>query len=869
MSFTDTVSRHVLPNGLTVLLQSVPASGVIAVATHVRAGYFDEPDEWAGIAHVLEHMFFKGTRRRGPGEIARETQLLGGYLNASTIYDKTVYVTVLPAAHGALERALDIQADALTDCALAPHELSRELEVIIQEAKRKLDSPRALTTETLYELVFRVHRMRRWRIGTEAGLRRLTAGDVRAYYETRYRPDRVILAVVGKLDPVTGLALVRQRYAGWSRPVAPLDTGPAEPAERSPGLRVLTGDVSRPLASLGWRTVNALHADAPALDVAAMILGSGRGARLWREVRGPGLASGVSASHYTPTEVGVFEVALECEPARAREAVTQSLDTVTRLADQPPGEAELDRVRALLAAQWAKQIESMDGRAALLTEFEALRDYRLADAMLERTLAVTADDVARVARAHLAREAACGVLYVREHAGAGLAESEWPPPDAGERLGTAVKSFAQPAPVATPAAALRKRGRRVGRVVRVAADGAHLLAGSRPGAGLVSLSLGALGLRDHETEETAGLTALLVRTALRGAGGMNAEQLAVAAESLGGAVAATVGTEVAGFSLTVPSACARAAARLLVTIVREPLLAEADIATERELLATDAARARDDMFGHPLQAVLRQAFAGHAYGLPTLGDPECVHELNPPALREHAERLRAAPAVFVACGDLPERELLAVLEAAWADGNGSRASRRQPRAPGWRPSHGAEQRDKAQTALALAFPAPPTGSDQRFALEVLCAYLGGLAGRLFRTLRDERSLAYTVSALPWLRRRAGAVLTYIATSPEREDEARSGLLEELAQVGADPPPVAELERARNYAAGLVLLRRERVAAWAGEILEAHVNRLLADLNALPDRLRAVGAREVGAVAQAVFQAARAAEYVVRGAGKSR
>src|SRR3954462_410481 len=101
-TFTSGVIRKVLPNGLTVLVQRDPSAPVISVVTHVKAGYFDEPDEWVGISHVLEHMFFKGTARRGPGDLARETQLLGGYLNASTIYDKTVYYTVVPSAGDSL-----------------------------------------------------------------------------------------------------------------------------------------------------------------------------------------------------------------------------------------------------------------------------------------------------------------------------------------------------------------------------------------------------------------------------------------------------------------------------------------------------------------------------------------------------------------------------------------------------------------------------------------------------------------------------------------------------------------------------------------------------------------------------------------------
>ncbi|HET7038909.1 MAG TPA: pitrilysin family protein, partial [Gemmatimonadales bacterium] len=186
MRWTATVARTVLPNGLTLLAQRDSSAPVVAVVTYVNAGYFDEPDEWVGISHLLEHMFFKGTATRGPGALARDTQRLGGYLNASTSYDRTVYYAVVLSAGDGLARALELQADALRHAALDPGEFAREREVVIQEAKRKLDDPAAVTQETLYQLLFRVHRMRRWRIGTEDGLRALRRDDLQAYYATRY-----------------------------------------------------------------------------------------------------------------------------------------------------------------------------------------------------------------------------------------------------------------------------------------------------------------------------------------------------------------------------------------------------------------------------------------------------------------------------------------------------------------------------------------------------------------------------------------------------------------------------------------------------------------------------------------------------------
>jgi zinc protease len=174
--WTGNVVREVLPNGLTLLVQPDHSAPVVSVVTHVKAGFFDEPDEWSGISHVLEHMFFKGTARRAVGAIARETKSAGGYLNAGTGYDHTSYFTVLPSS--GLAAALDIQSDALLDSVIDEGELARELQVIIQEARRKRDTPGAVAHETLHEVMFDRHRIRRWRIGSEERLAQLTRDEL-------------------------------------------------------------------------------------------------------------------------------------------------------------------------------------------------------------------------------------------------------------------------------------------------------------------------------------------------------------------------------------------------------------------------------------------------------------------------------------------------------------------------------------------------------------------------------------------------------------------------------------------------------------------------------------------------------------------
>jgi zinc protease len=222
-------TKVVLKNGLTVLIREQQAVPLASITTYVKAGYFDEDDRISGISHVIEHMFFKGTSKRSVGAIARETQALGGYLNAHTFYDRTVYHTDVPAEN--MFKALEIQSDALWNSTYDAGELKKEIEVVLQENNRKLDSPPAVAAEKLYATAFEQHRMRRWRIGTPEGLRALTRDDVVAYVKKYYRPSNIILSIAGQLDIEQTIAEVVKLYGNIPADDMPVehDHGSLEP----------------------------------------------------------------------------------------------------------------------------------------------------------------------------------------------------------------------------------------------------------------------------------------------------------------------------------------------------------------------------------------------------------------------------------------------------------------------------------------------------------------------------------------------------------------------------------------------------------------------------------------------------------------
>ena len=865
--WTSTVRREVLPNGLTLLVQEDRSAPAVAVVTHVKAGFFDEPDRWVGVSHVLEHMFFKGTARRGVGAIARETKHAGGYLNASTTYDHTSYFTVLPAS--GLEAALDIQSDALRHSAIDAEELARELQVIIQEAKRKLDSPSALTQETLHEVMYDRHRIRRWRIGHEAQLAGYTRRDLQDYYSSRYVPERTIVSIVGAVGAEQALDLARAAYADWPAAPGAVDRSPGEPPRREVRARTLRGDVTRAELALGWRTVAALDPESPALDLAAAVLGSGRGSWLYRRLREPGLVSWVAAHNYAPTELGVMSIGAELAANEVEAVLAGIAEEVTRLALLGPSAEDLERARTLMLARWARRMESMEGRAASLAAAEALDGYDFLDREYAALGAVQPEDVRAAAARYLHPDSVSGVLYLPRQGGTDLTAESLATAFAVTPLRPAAASSA-PRPVPRPA--VRAPGRRESGVWHTALPGVDLLVWRKSGVPLVTLGVHA-PRRHLDPPSQAGIGALTARASVRGAAGIDAGGLAFAFEGLGGTLSANATSDWLGFGATVLAEHLPEAAALLDAVFAEPHLDDASVALERGIMESEAAQVTDDMFRYPFQLAFAEGFGEQGYGLPVSGLPGTLPSISGGDVREwHRRAFRDVRPVVVAVGEVdPERasEILAgafgrhdkvapagaLPVVAWVGGNGRGGSSR------------VVERDKAQAALAMAFPGPSRRDADRVAAQVWAAVASGLGGRLFEALRDRRSLAYTVVATAWEKARAGALLAYIATSPEREEEAREEMLRELDRFAREPVSEGELRQAINYLSGQAEVSRQSGSAVAGEILEAWIAGTgLHEMEDPAARFRAVTADDVLRVAARYLDGARRVEGVVRGTG---
>src|ERR1700730_2197440 len=445
---SKSIHRTVLSNGLTVLVQEDRSAPVIAIVTYVKAGYFDETDRENGLAHALEHMFFKGTGKRAVGDIAKETKASGGYLNAHTIYDTTTYYTVLPSSGFA--KGLEIQADAYANSAIDARELAKEMEAIIQEAKRKSDNPSAVATETLYELLHDAHRMRRWRIGREPGLRAFTRDLMNRFYRNFYRPSNTILSISGDVDPAEALSRVQELYGELTSGDPERHPGPAEPKHDDFRYRELAGDIAQSQLIFGWRTPGTLDPDTAVLDVAASVLATGRASRLYRAVREEKLASSITAYDYTPTELGVFVVHAETEPEHTAEAARVIWDQLHQVRVGSIEDDELTRVRRIFEARWVRRLETAEGRANYLAEWEALGGWQLGDEYFKRYTSASADDIQRVVRRYLSEERAAALVYRPENAPVGAQDGADMKRILGEGGSARLPAIPRRAPVTAP-----------------------------------------------------------------------------------------------------------------------------------------------------------------------------------------------------------------------------------------------------------------------------------------------------------------------------------------------------------------------------------------------------------------------------------
>jgi zinc protease len=803
-----------LANGLTLHVAGGHPSPVVALQAWVGVGSADEAPGEAGLAHVVEHMLFKGSSAYGVGELTRAIEGAGGEINAWTAFDQTVYHAVLGAEH--VDLAIDALADTLTSPRVDPDELGRERQVILEELRQGADDPARAVAQQLFATAYVHHPYRRPVIGSAEVVGGVGERALIDFFRAHYVADNLTLVVAGDVDP----ARIRQRVERGFRAMA---TGrrdrrrSPEPAQSGPRAGATERPLSEAYVALGFHVPAARHPDLAALDVAAILLGQSESARLPRLLGDrDGVVTSAYAQLHALRDPGLLVLSATATPDKASRALAGLVAHGTTLADQVSDD-ELDKARLTVEAGFVRQLETAQGRARALGWYGSVAgDPHFGHVYLDRVRNLRRHDLGATLRRYLRPDNAsvAAIVPPRPRARTGAAPRHVAfARDADRRLR---KGLAAAAPL--PAAAERRI---------VLPSGAVVLLRRDPSVPVVAMrAVWRGGLRD-EDPATVGTSALLARTLTRGCARLDATAVADRADRLGGALAASAGKNSFAVSAEWLSRTWEPGLDLLADCVLAPTLPAEEIERERRLMLDDLAAGADNPSQAAFRLLMEALYPGHPYRLDPLGSPASLAQLSRrQLLKAYRERYPVSGLTLAIVGDLDldvaEAKVRARFAAAPASASaGASASVAAPPPAAVAAPRAASEREvyrylpRAQAHLVVGFPGATVDAPDRFALEVLVAILGGQGGRLFGALREAQGLVYRVSAHSVEGVDPGFVAVYLSCAPDKLPRALDGVRAELERVRAGGVTAAELTRAQRYLIGsheIALQRRSAVAS---------------------------------------------------------
>jgi len=774
-----TAQKWILPNGLTIIVQADRSAPVASVQAWCGTGSIHEGRHLgAGLSHILEHMLFKGTSTRTTNAIAQSVQDEGGYINAYTSFDRTVYWIDVPKE--GVASSLDILADAMMNSTLPPEEYVKEQEVIRREFAMGHDDPDRMMGQLMFKTAYQRHPYRLPVIGELQIFDQLTQQDVLEYYRARYVPNNLTFVVVGDVDPGAVHAQLAKYFADYpARSLAPVYIPPEPPQQ---GRREVNEEFSTDLTrlALAWHVPEITHPDVPALDLLSTILGDGRSSRLYRKVREEaGLVFGIAAFSYTPGDPGVLGIDAMLEPTNRSTAERLILQIIAELQQTGASAAELAKAKKVLLGHSLGSLTTMRGQASDLgSSWFVTRNLNFTRDYLETMQRVSLADIDRVARHYLVED---NLTVVSLNPRGTLATRT------------------------TEATVLS-----AGEVVKFElSNGLRLLVREDARLPLVSMVAAFRGGLLAETPASNGITRLMSKVLVKGTRTRTAEQIADTIEAVGGHLGSDAGNNSFSISLEVTRPDLRLGADLFCDVLLHATMPEKAVAREKEAQLAGL-RDEDEQLTTVARNILRAALFGpHPYALRGKGSPEAVARLTQKDLLAFRDRYVVAKnGVISVFGDVRAGEVKEMFEEMLSSMQPGELALTQaaPAPPLTQTIAVEEAKEKTQGVLMVGYRGVDMFSPDRFALELIDEASSDLGSRFFVRIREEMGLAYFVGASQMQGLVPGLFAFYLGTDPEKLAPVQAALLDEIGKLAAFGLTTAELARAKKK-----LIGQQRIA----------------------------------------------------------
>jgi len=770
----SSAQKWVLPNGLTIIVQEDHSAPVASVQAWCATGSIDEDQHLgAGLSHILEHMLFKGTKTRSTNVIAQKIQDVGGYINAYTSFDRTVFWIDVPK--DGVATALDVLADAMMNSTLPPEEYMKEQEVIRREFAMGLDDPDRVAGLLLFATAYQRHPYHFPVIGDIEVYNQLTQDQVMQYYKTRYVPNNLTFVVVGDVDA----AKMRQQLTEFFKAYPEKSLKPVFIPEEPPqlGRREVHQEFATELThlSLAWHIPEVTNPDVPALDLLSTILGDGRSSRLYRRVREEaGLVYRIAAFSYTPGDPGLFGIDAALDPKKREAAEQLMLQILDEVKQGGVTAEELMKAKKMSLSHHLGALTTMRGQASDIgSNWLLTRNLNFSRDYLDAVQKVTLDNIKRVAAHYLTNENLTVISLNPK--GSLVAKAEAAKPiSAGE-----VQKFEL-------------------------SNGLRLLV--REDARLPLVAIGAVfrsGLL-AETPQTNGITRLMAKTLLKGTTTRTAEQIANEIEAVGGSISSEASNNTFNVSLEVTKPDVKLAIELLSDVLLNANMPEKAIAREKEIQIA-AIKQEEEQLTTVARNILRQAlFTQHPYALRANGSVDSVQRLNQKNLLEFRDRYVVAKnGVIFVFGDVKAVEMKQLFEKALGGMRpGALAlTDAHPAAPLSKTESVESRKDKAQGVIMVGYRGADIFSPDRYALQLIDEASSDLGSRFFIRIREQMGLAYYVGASQMEGLVPGLFAFYLGTDPQKIEPVKTALLDEIGKLARDGLTSEELARAKKKLIG--------------------------------------------------------------------
>ncbi len=816
-----------LPNGLTVAVQQDTRFPLASLRLYVHAGSAYETPDQAGISHQLEHMVFKGTEKRPKGAIATDVEKVGGYLNAATSFDYTVYQTDMPADQWAL--GMDVLKDMAFHPSLDPQELESEKKVVLAERQRGEDSPGNRMFTRMQAQVLRGTPYERPIIGFPETIQKFTSDGIRAYIAKWYQPQSMLLLVVGNVDPDAVLAEATRQFGDIAntQDVVPPAVIPLSSFTAPQGafIQVEKTPWNKVRLSVSFPSVDQNDARAPALEVLAQLLGGDKTSYLYRTYKyQKRLVDSISASSYNFQRTGIFTISASMSPENLAPFWTAFSKDLASFGKLRFSKEELNRAKLNLTDDMYRHKETLAGYASKLGYFLFFGNGEDAEANYLRQIDLTDQETLdRIMSEIITPERVYVTVLTPEKAtapqpgqGKNAPAKKQPElkaaaaPDA-KWLESTLRS-AWPAPKTGPTTADAEQSAKQ-EIIKLG-PGRTLVLLPDSTLPYASADMTFTGGDSLVTPDKQGLATLTASLLTRGTKTMKTPQLEAFLSDRAASFGASAGRQTFTVSMRYPTRFAPDMFGLLHSTLTSATLSDQELSRVKESQIAAIVSREDQPLGLAFRKIYPFLFGKHPYGYTSLGEKNEVAKLTRKDAVDFWAAQSAQPWVLAVCGDFDRNAVIAAAKALPVP------TKTTPvlAAPAW-----GEKKDltitvpdRKQAHLLLIFPGAAQGSQDEAGLELLQNILAGQSGLLFRDLRDKQGLGYTVTAFSWRAPQTGMLIFYIGTEPDKMAQAEAGFVTVAKELRETPLPEEELARGKNQMSGDYVRGMQRISARSAE-----------------------------------------------------